>query len=171
MCFVFGFFYRCIDSLFLFAGTHLWSSSCSHMLSWDLPCLKPWDCSVWWLLSLSCLLCKTALIQHFNYRCDYIFYCGYQNCSVLVSWKCTFSSLSDTVKIRNMYCTNVRNYVIKIHVFDYLILAVTLCLDYHANTTEGSRLSWMSSLLQLLKLAINQPCFLRTSHASFWGQP
>lgn len=40
-----------------------------------------------------------------------------------------------------MYCTNVRNYVIKIHVFDYLILAVTLCLDYHANTTGGSRLS------------------------------
>lgn len=45
----------------LVTGTHLWSSSCSHMLSWDLPCLKPWDCSVWWLLSLSCLLCKTAV--------------------------------------------------------------------------------------------------------------
>lgn len=55
------FFYRCIDNLLLFAGTHLWSSSCSHMPSWDLPCLKPWDCSVWWLLSLSCLLCKTLL--------------------------------------------------------------------------------------------------------------
>lgn len=46
--------------LLLFSGTHLWSSSCSHMPSWDLPCLKLWDSSVWWLLSLSCLLCKTA---------------------------------------------------------------------------------------------------------------
>lgn len=52
-----------------------------------------------------------------------------------------FQTLSKT----NMYCTNVRNYMIKIHVFDYLILAVTLCLRYQATPTERSRLSWMSS--------------------------
>lgn len=88
----------CIDNFYSFSGTHLWSSSCSHMPFWDLPCLKPWDCSVWWLLSLSCLLCKTSVILHFDYQCDYMFYCGYQNCTVLVSWKCTFSKLSGTVK-------------------------------------------------------------------------
>lgn len=90
----------CIDYFYSFAGTHRWSSSCSHMPFWALPCLKPWDCSVWWLLSLSCLLCKTSVILHFDYQCDYMFYCGYQNCTVLVSWKCTFSNLSGTVKIK-----------------------------------------------------------------------
>lgn len=90
----------CIDCFYSVAGTHLWSNSCFHMPFWDLPCLKPWDCSVWWLLSLSCLLCKTSVIIHFDYQCDYMFYCGYQNCTVLVSWKCTFSNLSGTVKIK-----------------------------------------------------------------------
>lgn len=88
------------DYFYLFAGTHLWSSSCFHTPFWGLLFLKPWDCSVWWLLSLSCLLCKTSVIQNFDYQCDYMFYCGYQNCTVLVSWKCTFSNLSGTVKIK-----------------------------------------------------------------------
>lgn len=67
------FFQQCLDNIlcfyflfcfFCFAGTHLWSSSCSPMPSWDLPCLKPWVYSVWWSLSLSCLLCKTLLSQN-----------------------------------------------------------------------------------------------------------
>lgn len=52
-----------------------------------------------------------------------------------------------------MYCTNVRNYVIKIHVFDYLISAATLCLDYPANF-DRKQLTFMnviSSGKQLLR--------------------
>lgn len=49
-------------------------------------------------------VCYVKLLsQHLHYQCDeYIFYCGYQNCSVLVSWKCTFSNLSDTVKQKHV---------------------------------------------------------------------
>lgn len=49
-------------------------------------------------------VCYVKLLsQHLHYQCDeYIFYCGYQNCSVLVSWKCTFSTLSDTVKQKHV---------------------------------------------------------------------
>lgn len=42
----------------LFAGTPLWSSSCSHTPSWALLCLKLWVFSVWWLHSSFCLPCK-----------------------------------------------------------------------------------------------------------------
>lgn len=53
-----------------------------------------------------------------------------------------------------MYCTNVRNYVIKIHVFDYLISAETLCLDYPANSVESSFMNVIFSGKQLLRLDI-----------------
>lgn len=68
-----------------------------------------------------------------------------------------------------MYCTNVRNYVIKIHVFDYLISAETLCLDYPADSVQSGFMNVISGK-QLLRLAIIQPCYLKLSHAIFWGQ-
>lgn len=37
-----------------------WNNSFSPTPSWDLPCLKPWDSSVWWWHFLSCLPCKSA---------------------------------------------------------------------------------------------------------------
>jgi len=36
-----------------------------------------------------------------------------------------FKSFRHCQNKQSMYCTNVRNYVIKIHVFDYLTLAAT----------------------------------------------
>ena len=36
-----------------------------------------------------------------------------------------FKSFRHCRNTKNMYCTNVRNYVIKIHVFDYLRMAAT----------------------------------------------
>lgn len=110
----------------LFTGTHLWSSSCSHMLSWVLPCLKPWDCSVWWLLSLSCLLCKTAVTTlalpmwwiHILLWLPKLFRIGVMKMYIFKSFR---HCQTETCIVQN-----VRNYVIKIHVFDYLILAVTL---------------------------------------------
>lgn len=136
------FFHWGIDSLLLFAGTHLWSSSCSHMPSWDLLCLKPWDCSVWWSLSLSCSLCKLC----------YQTTLSLQMWLHILLWQPTllyiFKSFRHCQNKQSMYCTNVRNYVIKIHVFDYLTMAVQLlCLEFQASKVEGSVLFWMSSFL------------------------
>lgn len=39
-----------------------WSSSCSLMPSWDLPCLKPWVYFVLWWLSFCCLHSKGVLV-------------------------------------------------------------------------------------------------------------
>lgn len=99
------------------------------------------------------------------YRCDYIFYCGYQNCSVLVSWKCTFSSLSDKCRNKqNMYCTNVRNYLIKIHVFDYLTMTTSVC---ECNWKQAASLNVILSEHQLHRLTMNQPCFFNITCKHF----
>lgn len=58
-----------------------------------------------------------------------------------------FKSFRHCRNKQSMYCTNVRNYVIKIHVFVYLTMAEAFVLGYHANTTESSQFSWMSSFL------------------------
>lgn len=149
----------------LFTGTHLWSSSCSHMLSWVLPCLKPWDCSVWWLLSLFCLLCKTAVTTlalpmwwiHILLWLPKLFRIGVMKMYIFRSFR---HCQTETCIVQN-----VRNYVIKIHVFDYLILAVTLCLGYVANPIECSWLSWMSSCGKLLQ-KLSGSLVLKT-HAGF----
>ena len=43
-------------------GTHHWSSSFSHMPSWDLPCLRLWVYSVLWWLSCCYLHSKRILV-------------------------------------------------------------------------------------------------------------
>lgn len=70
-----------------------------------------------------------------------------------------------TLSNRNMYCTNVRNYVIKIHVFDYLILAVTLCLGCIVNPIGCSWLASLSSSGKLLQ-KFSTSLVLKT-HAGF----
>lgn len=62
-----------------------------------------------------------------------------------------------------MYCTNVRNYVIKIHVFDYLAVKSPRMSFKHMRMQVGFHECHLFSVKQLLlRCAINQPCFHET---------
>lgn len=76
-----------------------------------------------------------------------------------------FQSFRHCRKKQNMYCTNVRNYVIKIHVFDYLTMAVTFVWIWK----QLVFMNVISTVKQLFQLALNHHGFLKASHASFLG--
>merc|ERR1719357_2258642 len=84
-------------------------------------------------------------IEDCNYRCDYIFYCGYQIVPCWCHGNVHFSSLSEAVQNKqNMYCKNVRNYTIKMQVFDYLTNGSKFCM---CGTSSAIKVFYMMKAL------------------------